>query len=65
MRAGLVLLGLLGLSGCVAYSVASTAVGVTTTAIGTTVDVAGAAVSTTADVGSAAVGVVVGDDDDD
>ena len=33
------------LSGCMAYTVASTAVGVTTTVVGTTVDVVGAVVS--------------------
>jgi hypothetical protein len=37
---------LLGLSGCVAYDVASTAVGAAGTVVGTTVDVAGGVVST-------------------
>jgi hypothetical protein len=39
---------LAGLSGCMAYDVASTAVSATTTVVGTTVDVASGAVCTVA-----------------
>jgi hypothetical protein len=41
-------LAALSLSGCMAYNVASTAVGVATTVVGTTVDVAAGAICTVA-----------------
>ena len=49
MRAALIASAVIALgaslSGCIAYDVASTAVGVTTTVVSTTADVAGAAIS--------------------
>jgi hypothetical protein len=46
--AAIAILAAVSLSGCLAYDVASTAVGVTTTVIGTAADVAGSAVCTIA-----------------
>ena len=46
--AAIAILAAISLSGCLAYDVASTAVGVTTTVVGTAADVAGSAVCTIA-----------------
>lgn len=58
MRAVLALLAIPLLGGCIAYTVASTAVSVTATVIETTVDVTAGAVSGAAD-------LITGDDDDE
>lgn len=50
----LIVLGMAPLAGCIAYTVADTAVGVVSTTVETTVDVA-----------AGAVDLVVGDDDED
>ncbi|MEL6478019.1 MAG: hypothetical protein AAFR17_11900 [Pseudomonadota bacterium] len=54
IRVGGVIAALATMQGCIAYTVADTAVGVVGTAVETTADIAGGAVD-----------LVVGDDDDD